>query len=204
MDFMLHYHHHHQYHHNNNNININNNNNNNNVHTQVVTFHIAANDHTINCLDMKKIDMNAATTSSSLSSSAAAASTTSSSLTAAAATVSVGGCAALIITGTLMKVTPLDVENQQLMNHNEELFQFKQYINDNDKSPINHHDQDHHDDDHNDDEHRFYKLQITTMKLIPYLEGQSSSSAIPIDIDTYYAVTYSELELMDYDDFEYK
>ena len=156
MDFILHYHHNHI------------NNNNKIIHTQVVTFQIAADD-TKNCLYRKKIDMKASIASSSLS---------------------VGGCATLIITGTLMKVTS-DTERHQLMTHNEELLQFEQYI-------YNHH---HHHQDHNDDNHiQFYKLQISAMKLIPYLEGQSS--AVPVDIEMYHAITYSELELMDYDDFE--
>jgi len=165
MDFILHYHH--------NNIN---NNIKNNIHTQVVTFQIATDDHTKNCLYMKKIDMKASI--------------------AATSSLSVGGCATLMITGTLMKVTS-DIERHQLMTHNEELLQFEQYIYD--YKSINHHH--HHHQDHNDDNHlQFYKLQISAMKLIPYLEGLSS--AVPVDIEMYHAITYSELELMDYDDFE--
>lgn len=167
MDFILHYHH--------NNINNNNNNNNNNIQFQVVTFQIAADNYSKNCLYMKKFDMKASTS------------------TAAATSLSVGGCATLMITGTLMKVTS-NTERHQLMTHNEELLQFEQYIYDH--KSINHHHLNHHDDNH----HQFYKLQISAMKLIPYLEGQSS--AVPVDIETYHAITYSELELMDYDEFE--
>jgi hypothetical protein len=167
MDFILHYHH--------NNINYNN------IHTQVVTFQISADDHTENCLYMKKIDMKAATSVSS--------SVLSSSL-------SVGGCATLLITGTLMKVTS-DTERYQLMTHNEELLQFEQYIYD--YKSINHHH--HQDQDQNDVNHlQFYKLQISAMRLIPYLEGQSS--AVPVDIETSHAIAYSALELMDYEEFE--
>ena len=181
MDFILHYHH--------NNIN---NNIKNNIHTQVVTFQIATDDHNKNCLHMKKIDMKAsiaATSSSSPSSSVSSSSVSS---------LSVGGCATLIITGTLMKVTS-DTVRHQLMTHNEELLQFEQYIYDYKSINHHHHHQDH--NDHNDDNHlQFYKLQISAMKLIPYLEGLSS--AVPVDIEMYHAITYSELELMDYDDFE--
>ena len=82
-----------------------------------------------------------------------------------------------------MKVTS-DTVRHQLMTHNEELLQFEQYNYD--YKSINH--------------LQFYKLQISAMKLIPYLEGLSS--AVPVDIEMYHAITYSELELMDYDDFE--
>ena len=167
MDFILHYHYNHI------------NNNNKIIHTQVVTFQNAADD-TKNCLYRKKIDMQASIASSS-----------SSSVSSSVSSLSVGGCATLMITGTLMKVTS-DTERHQLMTHNEELLQFEQYIYD--YKSINH-------QDHNDDNHiQFYKLQISAMKLIRYLEGQSS--AVPVDIEMYHAITYSELELMDYDDFE--